>query len=54
MAYYRDLREYLKALEQAGKLKRVKRAVNKDTQLYPFVRLQYRGLAEEDRRAFLF
>ena len=54
MAYYRDLREYLAALEGAGKLLRVKRPISKDTQLSPLVRLQYRGLPEEERRAFLF
>jgi len=54
MAYYKDFREYLKALEQKGKLTRIKREVNKDTQLHPLVRLQFRGLPEEERTAFLF
>lgn len=54
MAYYRDLREYLNALESRGKLIRLKREINKDTQLHPLVRLQYRGLPEEKRKAFLF
>jgi UbiD family decarboxylase len=54
MAYYRDVREYLSALEEAGKLLRVKQPINKDTELHPLVRLQYRGLPEEQRRAFLF
>ena len=54
MAYYRDLREFLTALEQAGKLVRVKREINKDTELHPLVRLQFRGLPEEGRKAFLF
>lgn len=54
MAYYKDFREYLKALEQKGKLTRIKREINKDTQLHPLVRLQFRGLPEEERTAFLF
>ncbi len=54
MAYYGDFRDYLKALEERGKLTRIKREINKDTQLHPVVRLQYRGLPEEERNAFLF
>jgi len=54
MTYYKDLREYLQALEAAGQLVRIKRSVNKDTELMPMVRLQFRGLPEEQRRAFLF
>lgn len=54
MGYYKDIREYLKVLEQKGKLFRIKRQINKDTELMPLVRLQYRGLPEEQRRAFLF
>src|SRR3990172_13435893 len=54
MAYYKDLREHLSALEEKGKLVRVKRAINKNTQLHPLVRLQFRGLPEEQRKAFLF
>lgn len=33
MTYYRDFREYLKNLEQHGKLTRIKRGINKDTLL---------------------
>ncbi|MFH0913973.1 MAG: UbiD family decarboxylase [Chloroflexota bacterium] len=54
MTYYRDFREHLQALEQQGKLRRIKREINKDTQLHPLVRLQFRGLPEEERTAFLF
>lgn len=54
MAYYRDLREYLNALESGGKLRRISQPINKDTELYPLVRLQYRGLAESERTAYLF
>lgn len=54
MAYYKDLRQYLKALEDKGKLIRIKRLLNKDTELQPLVRVQYRGLPPEERKAFLF
>ena len=54
MAYYKDLREHIKALEQNGKLVRISQPINKDTQLHPLVRLQFRGLPEEERKAWLF
>jgi len=54
MDYYEDLREYLQALEDTGQLIRIKRQINKDTELMPLVRLQYRGLPEEQRKAFVF
>jgi UbiD family decarboxylase len=54
MAYYKELREQVKALDEAGKLVRVKREINKDTELHPLVRLQFRGLPDKDRKAFLF
>lgn len=54
MAYLKDIREHLQLLEEKGKLVRVKSQINKDTELMPFVRLQFRGLPEEERRAFLF
>ena len=54
MAYYKDVREYLAALEGADLLVRVDRKINKDTELNPLVRLQFRGLPESDRKAFLF
>jgi len=52
--YYRDIREHIQALEAAGKLQRVSREINKDTELMPLVRWQFRGLPEEQRKAFLF
>ncbi|MBI4522986.1 MAG: UbiD family decarboxylase [Deltaproteobacteria bacterium] len=52
--YYRDVREHLRALEERGKLIRIKREINKDTELMPLVRWQFRGLEEEQRKAFLF
>lgn len=54
MAYFKDVREHLAALEAAKLLVRVDREINKDTQLHPLVRVQFRGLPERERRAFLF
>ena len=52
--YYRDFREHLQALENRGKLIRIDREINKDTELMPLVRWQFRGLDEKERKAFLF
>ncbi|MBI4317168.1 MAG: UbiD family decarboxylase [Chloroflexi bacterium] len=52
--YYRDLREYVEVLEANGKLVRVKKEISKDSELMPLVRWQFRGLPEEQRKAFLF
>jgi 4-hydroxy-3-polyprenylbenzoate decarboxylase len=55
MAGYADLHEHLKKLEAAGLLIRVERPINKDTEMHPLVRWQFRGgIAEKDRKAFLF
>lgn len=54
MAAYKDLRGYLEALEKAGRLKHIRRAINKDTELHPLVRWQFRGLDEAERFGFLF
>lgn len=54
MGYYRDLREFICALEEAGRLVRIGRTVIKETELFPLFRLQFRGLAEEERKVFLF
>jgi 4-hydroxy-3-polyprenylbenzoate decarboxylase len=51
---YADLREYLAALDQRGLLTTVTEPVNKDTELVPLVRLQFRGLPAEQRRGFHF
>ena len=52
---YRDLHEHLAALDAAGLLVTVDREINKDTELHPLVRWQFRGgIAEPDRKAFLF
>src|SRR5713226_7985100 len=50
----RDLREQIRILEERGKLIRVKRSINKDTELHPLVRWQFRGLRESERKGFLF
>ncbi len=52
--YYKDVREHLKALEERDKLFRIQKQINKDTQLMPLVRWQFRGLEEKERKAFLF
>lgn len=52
---YEDLRGFLAVLEAAGKLYRVQRAIDKDSELHPLVRWQYRGgIPEDERKAFLF
>jgi UbiD family decarboxylase len=53
-SYWHTLREYIEALDKAGKLQRVTTPINKDTELHPLVRLQFRGLPESQRKAFLF
>jgi len=51
----RDFQEHLAVLEARGLLTRIDRPINKDTELHPLVRWQFQGgLAEEERRAFLF
>ena len=52
---YPDLHEHLAALDRAGMLITVDREINKDTEMHPLVRWQFRGgIAEPDRKAFLF
>ena len=52
---YPDLHEHLAALDKAGLLITVDRLINKDTEMHPLVRWQFRGgIAEPDRKAFLF
>ena len=52
---YPDLHDHLKALEERGLLITVDREINKDTELHPLVRWQFRGgIEEKDRKAFLF
>ncbi|MFB6097063.1 MAG: UbiD family decarboxylase [Haloferacaceae archaeon] len=52
---YHDMGEHLERLEEIGRLERIDREINKDTELHPLVRWQFRGgIDEEDRKAFLF
>jgi len=49
-----SLREYLDYLKAHEKIVTISRPINKDTELMPVVRCQYRGLEESERKAFLF
>src|SRR6202521_5555122 len=52
---YPDLHDHLHALDAAGLLITVNRPINKDTEMHPLVRWQFRGgIEEKDRKAFLF
>lgn len=52
---YPDLHDHIEALDKAGLLVRVDRPINKDTEMHPLVRWQYRGgIPESGRKAFLF
>ena len=51
---YQDLRDYIEELSRRDLLHVVEEPVSKDTELVPLVRLQFRGLAEPDRKAFWF
>ena len=49
-----DLRSFIKELEEKDLLFRITELINKDTELMPLVRWQYKGLKDEQRKAFLF
>jgi 4-hydroxy-3-polyprenylbenzoate decarboxylase len=52
---YADLHDHLAALDREGLLRRIDRPVDKDTELHPLVRWQFRGgIPEAERKAFLF
>jgi UbiD family decarboxylase len=52
---YPDLHAHIAALEDKGLLIRVARPINKDTEMHPLVRWQFRGgIPERERKAFLF
>jgi UbiD family decarboxylase len=52
---YADLHEHVLALARAGLLVVVDEPINKDTEMHPLVRWQYRGgIPESERKAFLF
>jgi 4-hydroxy-3-polyprenylbenzoate decarboxylase len=54
MEYFRDLREFVKLLEERGKLYRYREPIDKDADLIPFHRVQMRGLRDDQRTAILF
>jgi 4-hydroxy-3-polyprenylbenzoate decarboxylase len=52
---YADLHEHVLALAQAGLLHIIDEPINKDTEMHPLVRWQFRGgIPESERKAFLF
>src|ERR1700761_5043623 len=52
---YADLHEHIARLDAAGLLYRIDEPVNKDTEMHPLVRWQFRGgIPEAERKAFLF
>ena len=52
---YKDFHEHLEALEAEGLLTTINQPVNKDTELHPLVRWQFRGgIPENQRQAFRF
>ncbi len=52
---YPDLHDHIARLDRAGLLRRIDAPINKDTEMHPLVRWQFRGgIAEADRKAFLF
>jgi 4-hydroxy-3-polyprenylbenzoate decarboxylase len=54
MSYYTGLRDLIDVLRRDGKLVTVSRPILKETELMPLVRLQFRGLPENERKGFLF
>lgn len=52
---YADLHDHVRRLAEEGRLWIIDRPVNKDTEMHPLVRWQFRGgIDEKDRKAFLF
>src|ERR1700752_2540159 len=52
---YPDLHDHVLALHRAGRLVVVDEPINKDNEMHPLVRWQYRGgIPEAERKAFLF
>lgn len=51
---YADLREYLRVLEERGKLKRITREVNKDWEIAAVGRVNFQSVPEQARSALLF
>ena len=51
---YSDVRQYLDELERRDLLVRVDRKTNKDTEIMPLVRWQFRGLEQRQRKGWLY
>lgn len=52
---YDNMQEHIEKLRAKGLLVEVKKSINKDTQMHPLVRWQFRGgIPEKDRKGFLF
>ena len=52
---YPDFQDHLKTLAERGLLISIDQPINKDTEMHPLVRWQFRGgIAEPDRKAFVF
>jgi UbiD family decarboxylase len=51
---FRDVRDYLAELEKRDMLIKVNRLMNKDTEIMPLVRWQFRGLSASQRKGWLF
>ena len=52
---YPDFQDHLKTLENRGLLQQISEPINKDTEMHPLVRWQFRGgIPEPERKAFIF
>src|SRR2546428_6286431 len=51
---FKDLRSSIEDLKRRDLLFSIDRLIDKDSELMPLVRWQYRGLKEAERRGFLF
>ncbi len=52
---YADFQDHIRSLEAAGLLVTINQPINKDTEMHPLVRWQFRGgIPEAERKAFLF
>ncbi len=52
---YNDLQDHLRELDKAGLLYKIDEPIDKDSEMHPLVRWQFRGgISESDRKAFLF
>lgn len=53
MRNYNDVREHLDILEEKNLLVRVEKEINKDTEMHPLVRWQFRSTIPESKRNIL-